>query len=369
MENSTNQIWKCPKCETLNRGEFCIVCSEKKIINIPIDNNAPSVSESGVNFNTEREKPHIASKDIHKKDSIAPKHTGKKIAIGILAVVLTAIIAYIAFINFNYYKASLAAEKQNYSEALKYLDGFTTSKGKELKKECKYQYAVQMIDQGDAQKAKNIFIGLDNYKNSAEMVSQCDYKSAEWYLSQGQLFQAYELFEKISSFKDSQQKLYGVKEKIYEKGIELYHSGNYSDAEMYMTKSSDAGREKDYLLLIQAQTDKIDISQLYPLIDFENTKEILLMDKYIEEFLMGEWTNSGGYNIKFYSNENDNSIWCQYSMPVMPEGEHWKIENGIHYWGSDTSGWLKYWSYNIISKNIIEITVSSDGKTYRFMRI
>lgn len=371
MENLNNKIWKCPKCETLNQGDYCIVCGEKKPIETPVDNKASfTPKKERTDYETKREKINVYREGDYKEDSNTFTHKKQLLVSGILIIIIVMMIsAPIAAIYFNYYKAAQAAEKQNYSEALQYLKGFTTRKGKELKQECIYQSAVQMLNNGDTQKAKNIFAELGEYKNSTEMALQCDYDSAKMYLSQDKLFEAYEILKKISGFSDSQQYLSEVETKIYEKGIELYRSGNLDEAKTYFEKSSNKGREKDYLLLIQAQNGNIDISQLYTLIDFENTKEILLADNYIEKFLMGRWTNSQDYHIEFSLMDNDSSIWCQYSMPTMPDGEHWKIENGKHYCGSDSTGWSECWTYNIVSQNVIEITVKSNGKRYKFTRI
>lgn len=372
METLNKEIWKCPKCETLNQENYCVVCGEKKIKKISDDK--PTASEppkKEIHYEPEREKRHPDGGDASKeKSSTSITHKNKiPIVVTLIIVILMMIVIPIAAINLNYYKATQEAKNQNYSEALQYLRGFTTTEGKSLKQECKYQLAVQMLNNGDAQQAKKIFDELGEYKNSAEMVLQCDYDSATWYLSQAKLIEAYEIFERISNFSDSRQKLSEVKAKIYEKGIELYHSEDINEAKTYFEKSIDMGREKDYLLLIQAINGNVDVSQLYALLDFENTKETLLMDKYIGEFLTGRWNNGQNYHIEFFSKDNDDRVWCRYSMPIMPEGEHWKIENGKHYCGSNSEEWIECWSYNIVSQNVIEITVKSNGKRYKFSRI
>jgi hypothetical protein len=70
--------------------------------------------------------------------------------------------------------------------------------------------------------------------------------------------------------------------------------------------------------------------------------------------------------MEFY--EDDDDIRCNYSMPVDADGEYWKTENARHYVGSDIDGWKKCWSYEIVSTNVIDVTVDKTGKKYRFTR-
>ena len=90
---------------------------------------------------------------------------------------------------------------------------------------------------------------------------------------------------------------------MYKKGVELYRSDDYSEAKQYSEKSVDYDREEDYLKLIDAHQGNLsDITELYHLVDFEDTNEILLDDDNIFEFL-------SKYNIVLNSNlinyEND----------------------------------------------------------------
>jgi hypothetical protein len=60
-------------------------------------------------------------------------------------------------------------------------------------------------------------------------------------------------------------------------------------AKTYFEKSSDTGSENDYLVLIKAHLhpDDVSIDTLCDLISFEDTKQLLLSEKYICSFLLG----------------------------------------------------------------------------------
>ena len=378
--DENKKIWKCPRCETLNQEEYCVVCGEKRMREIPDSSTKYDNKEEISVFEMIDKKPPVAKKSMiektydeieassEKEDPVSSRKYGV-IAIIIALIMVIMMIVLIASIGLNYSKAAYAANNQNYSEALQYLDGITIGKANELKRECRYQYALQLLNNGSAQTAKNIFLELGDYKESEKMSLQCDYNSAEWYFEQGDFFKAYEIFEQISDFSDSKEKMMEVSASIYTRGIELYRSGNLDEAKKCFEKSAVVGREKDYLLLIQVGRGTIvDISRLYDLIDFENTKSILASNSYILQFLKGKWINKQGYYINFYNKEDKYVTWCDYLMPLRPNGDHWKIDGGKHYYGSDSEGWTEYWTYNIISKNLIEITLNSSGLTYKFTR-
>ncbi|MCC8014352.1 MAG: serine/threonine protein kinase [Eubacterium sp.] len=240
----------------------------------------------------------------------------------------------------------------------------------EMVKMCDYIRANQFLNEGSPQTAKAIFSELGNYEDSEEMVLHCDYSSAVQALNSGDLLSACEYFEGLGDYSDSQQRLSETKAAVYERGIELYHSDDLDTAEEYFNSSENIGREEDYLLLIKAKNSNLsDISQLTELTDFEDTKEILKTDKYIEEFLIGNWT-SGEFHLNFYVNEDDDgTIWCDYYMPITGYNtDHYKIEDAVHKLGSDEAGWSEAWSYDIVSENQISVYVMQNGQTYTFTR-
>lgn len=353
MENPELTQWRCPICETLNKGEFCIVCGEKRVRD-----------KSEVHYTIPEYETYNIKKDINKR-----RLGINKLAVTIIVAICFVVIFMIGVLFFGYSKATDAMKKGDYHLAKQYLSKINTRDSVELEKECDYQIATQSLNNGDAQYAKSIYDGLGDYKNSADMVMQCDYVSAQWYMGQGQLITAYNLFESLGNYSDSAQKLNELKNRIYEEGIKFYRGGSYDTAEIYFEKSVNLGNEEKYKILIQAHQnpDSVNLETLYSLINFEDTKEILQSDDYIEKFLLGNWSNSKGYYLRFYHTDSG-SIRCSFSMPVSPYGEHWKIQNSVQLFGSDDNGWYEYWTYIIIAPDKLDIKIANTGKTYRFIR-
>lgn len=68
-----------------------------------------------------------------------------------------------------------------------------------------YKKAMEAFDSGDYATAREIFVELGDYEDSADMVIQCDYQQALAYLDEGEYAQARELFLELGDYEDCKE--------------------------------------------------------------------------------------------------------------------------------------------------------------------
>lgn len=269
----------------------------------------------------------------------------------------------------SYQQALSMMNNGEYTEAIakfESIDFYKDSKDKII--ECKYFEASVLLKNGEAQKAKTIFKQLDDYKDSGDMVTECDYKIAIKNKADGELLKAYNQFVALNGYKKAKEELEKLREPMYKKGIDIYRAKNYPEAKQYFEITNNYNRESDYLKLIDAHQGKLqNVEDIYYLIDFEDTKEILLADKNIFDFLEGNWTNSSGKYLT-YERTSETNTHCSYNIPWSYDGEYYKLEGGCHYNGSDSTSWKKQWSFTIVDANTIEVYCTKNSSTYTLHR-
>lgn len=398
------KVWICPVCEAKNSSEYCVVCGEKRPFEpakrtgsiektVPPKTAKTSFSGTAGTGSPKTVKtptaaiPERAPKAYIKKvmgkfakeEAEAAKaaedrakikgHRRKKRKAVIITIVLLffMIVIPIALMQSNYQAAVREEKAGNYKIAYEYLSRLNTEEYVTLRRKCAYEYGVQLLNSGSAQEAKKYFIEAAGYKDAYDLKKQCDYNSAVWYMSQGKLTEAYRMFELLGNFGDSLQKLAEVTSYMYDEAVNCYRKADFVNAKSMFLSISSYQRAADYLLLIDARTTTAALSDLYALIDFEDTKSILQSDQYIKEFLIGTWKSGSDYMLEYTKND-DGGIYMQYDMPVTMLGEYWKVENGVHYNSVDKLEWTEYWHFSIIGQNEIDITMTNNGQTYRFKR-
>ncbi|MBQ7097919.1 MAG: hypothetical protein IJN96_07555 [Clostridia bacterium] len=156
------------------------------------------------------------------------------------------------------------------------------------------------------------------------------------------------------------------KEHKYKKALTLFEDGNYVQARAEFEELADYKDSGKYLLLADARLSKVEnIEVLYDLIDFEDTKEILLSDEYIIKFLTGKWADSLGKRIEFIKEGDGVKLIC--TLPF-ENGGRYRLTDGTQYHGNDETGWEKSFSYEIVTENKIKVYCYKDGKTYIMYR-
>lgn len=367
--------------DLLNNSHFSVEKIEKGIQD-DIENRLEEIrvaARQGKELKVEKNQNANEIDNFKKKIKISRKYVNRRHFYSHISILISLIIFVLAmpvcFTNIipnmldeqSYQQAITMMSNKQYEDAIskfEAIDFYKDSKDKIV--ECKYGQATYLLENNEAQKAKSIFKQLDDYKDSKDMVIECDYKIAIKSKSDGELLKAYNQFVALNDYKDSKEQLEKLKSPMYKKGVELYRSDDYSEAKQYFEKSVDHDREEDYLKLIDAHQGNLsDITELYHLVDFEDTKEILLDDDNIFDFLLGYWTGAGGKYLRYY--RTSGGTRTEYNLPYT-DGQFYKLEDGCHYHGSDSTSWKKQWSFKIINANTIEVLCSKDYNTYTLYR-
>ena len=352
-------MWKCPQCETVNKGEKCIICGESNPY-------FPKVDLKGGRRDNGR--PRLRT-GMDEKENI---QMGKNY----LDVVPN-------MFRPERQKISEGKAARNFEESLHTYEDF----------------AEKEIAESPAKKSllsRTAPIAVLEDKPFEDAEPECDEqkhrgRSKKWLLcfaailivgcgsclgffevqraransamKSGYYDSAIEIFESISFYRGSE---YGIKECKYQRTLDLFENGEYEQARAGFEDVTDYKDSGKYLLLTDARLNKIeDVGILYEVIDFADTKEILLSDSYIGKFLLGKWTDSTGRRMEFIKGDDGIKPIC--TLPFV-NGARYRLSDGIQYHGSDETGWEKSFKYEIITKDKIQVFCYKDGKTYTMDR-
>ncbi len=355
-------MWKCPQCETVNKGEKCIICGESNPY-------FPKVNLNGGGGDKGKAR---AKTTMGQKETI---RMGKNH----LDVVLN---------MFRPERPEISENNavQNFEKSLHTFEGFS-QKGtvnKPAEKQALSKTApVAVIEDKPSERMdfaecapleqerrgmlKKLLVGavviLIVCCGIAFGFLELQRGRANSAMEAGNYDSAIEIFEGISFYRGSE---YGIKECKYKKALALLADGNYEQAREGFEEMEDYKDAEKYLLLTDARLNAVeDVEVLYDLIDFADTKEILLSDSYIRKFLMGKWTDSTGKRIEFIKEGDGVKLIC--TLPFV-RGERYRLSDGIQYHGSDEDGWEKGLRYEIVTENKIKVYCFKDGKTYTMYR-
>ena len=336
-------------------------------------------TRQGKSFKTNKTRGANAVSEIHKKIKIAKTysirmHMHSDISILVVLAICTCIMAICCFTKVipamqdrsAYREAERLLEEGNYDEAISKFKSLKSYKDSETKiNECMYQEAKSLLEEGIFDEAREIFDKLDDYEDASTLMIECDYKKALSLKNEEDYITAYKLMLELGEYKDAKKQAKAMIEDIYNQGVSLYRSEDYSAAKECFNVSKDFGRENDYLTLIKASQSKVaDITALYALIDFEDSKEVLLNNYNIYNFLKGEWRDAAGRYVRYY--DTDSGTRSEYNLKS-DSGSYYKLEDACHKVGNGTS-YSKQWSYKIIDINTIEVYNYQDYQTYRLQR-
>jgi len=294
--------------------------------------------------------------------------------------------------------------------------------GKAISLGSKYSKAYTYLKEQRFDKARQAFVEISEYKNSKEMIKKCDYEKAEALLKDGETDKALEIFEKLStkgytgakekvvacliskvnkltsdgkkedtekvldrlkSEKSSKAKEF-VQDYKYNMANGLFKEKKYKEAlEIFEEiKDKEMAKECNYRLAIEYMRDSMYTyaMEIFSKLDdyndskeqFENAQRWLIGENKTEEFLLsakmfaGTYSNKDGDFVKYICDEDDN-ISTEYNLPYK-KGKYFKLENGVHYHGSESTGWVKQWIFEPIENGKINLYNYIDGKIYTLMR-
>ncbi len=157
----------------------------------------------------------------------------------------------------------------------------------------KYLRAKQYLISNNFEDAKKVLVDLGDYKDSPELVTECDYSLA-LSIMDSDSETAYFLLKGISNYKDVGTQLSMLKPIVFEKGVNLIKSGEYSKAKRlledldYNTSTASSKDAYDLVLFCEDSDAKmlageaVDVSALYGFLGISQTWGDLdfLYDRY-----------------------------------------------------------------------------------------
>ena len=185
------------------------------------------------------------------------------------------------------------------------------------------------------------------------------------------LKEKYEMFDWETSDSDGWWTAY-----IKEKNLTLESFYEKCKSKGIVMKGKNSSLEKDYLpdkveyqFDNKKEADKIthSYSDLVKLLDFEDTADLIIENAdYTEKYLTGTWKTSDG---KYYFTMKSDGH-TTYNLPSFDYGEYYRIENGdfLLYYEKDPDNTRTLFSFEIVTKDIINIYCYKDYMSYRLIR-
>lgn len=380
-------MWKCPNCESLNDGDKCIVCDCPKPEEEPVVTTGYAPSEGTYypyspvpptpvpptpvpptpvppyvtdSVETSMDEPPVGKKG---------KKKGLIITLCIVAVLILIALGAVIYLEVSYSSANDLLESGNYDDAYNKFSSISFYRNSDdMKKECRYKKAEDLLSNKQYDQAKDIYSSLGAYLDSQDMVMECDYQKANVFFNSKSYDEALAIYTSISTYKDSADKISRIevkKEDInYQKAIEDYRAGRYSQATTVFNDMADRYDSRKYLTLIDAHNGTFDVEELTDLIGFEDASELLVKKNSTAiEFLTGEWSGNGQT-----LNVVPGTITFGSNFPRLIEGSgKCKIEDGIMYEGK-TDANQRSFSITVLEKDLIEIYSYVNNSTFTMSR-
>ena len=316
---------------------------------------------------------------------VVKKSKKKIIVIAIIAVILSAL-AVVGVYSLNlanqYSKAEGYLRDERFDDAreiFKDIQGYKDSSKMLLK--CDYKEAQSLFKNEEIDKAIRLYEKLDKkgYEDSRIKLVECFIYKAEMLIDDGKSDEAEKILEKIGSDGNTQAKelihdyKYDIasklfKEKKYKKACKIFeeindgemvNECNYKIAVEYM-------RDNKYTNAMEIFNELGDYNDSEN--QFETSQRWLMGENETEEILnsaksfAGRYSNEDGDYVEYTCDESGN-IGTKYNL-AYEEGRYFKFENGVHYHGSDSTGWEKQWIFEIVNDNELNVYNYIDGKLY-----
>lgn len=246
-------LWRCA-CGCINQGAVCTGCNTDKTaafekLSIPLlsENMAERLEVEA------RQKAEIQAKERKRM-----KNTAIILAIvAVLAVVGSIYGFWIRpniFLPAKKYKEALAlyqngeykqaesrfAELGSYRDSEQYLQNIP------------YCIAEDLLEQGKYEAARNAFLELGDYRDSTGRAREMAYLYAQTLQAEGDYITARKWFEDAKPFSNSSACVERLNGLIFEKGVELFEQGSYTDALQYLREAPATDETKE--LIAQAET-------------------------------------------------------------------------------------------------------------------
>lgn len=297
-------MWKCKKCETLNDGNYCIVCGSDK----PAE---PDRQESG-----------------EQKYNNTVKHKSKSALLKILiSMGVLIVFAVISIIGVYFYSKNLMEQKK-YSQAKNLMSYISVFVNDNDIYECDYQIAMELYNENEISSAIEILKKIPDYKDSSALVNKCLYTNVI-----NEYIGAYEMY--YASDK-SDPNCYENILNQFPYVSELYILD--ASEPMYYLKDIDGdGLDELFIGKENIYSDNYANQLIYGIFTCKNGEVTDLFDKQIgyryQAFLLDDntfWTE-GSYNSQsFYASSYvlSNTVCDETDKLETEDNVHWYYNNG-----------------------------------------
>ncbi len=324
------------------------------------------------------------------ESTFAPQPKKKIKKAPIIAAVLLAVVLCVGGtvfgVNYHYNDIYVRAERKlrddKYDSAKKLFQEIEWYKDSaEMVLKCDYSNAEALLDDGEYDKALKIFEALkkENYSDSDEKANECMMLKAESLYEDGEADKALTILEKLqkNGYEDAEEL---IQECRYDSAMQLYKDDKFDEAKKLFEDmdDEDMAKECDYGKAMKYKRDGeyTKALQLFNELDgyndsrtqFSTTERWLIIENGSEDIFAvpeeftGRYSNDDGFYVEYDVND-DGSTHTEYNLPF-EEGKYFKLEDGVHYHGSDSGGWEKQWIYEVVSSKKLAAYDYIDGEVY-----
>lgn len=229
-------MWKCPKCETINDSEICVICGEPKPLPVP----EPTYKVVPVPKRPpEPPRPAVAP--------VKKRRSGLKVVLVLCAVAVLAVSATVLSLEYMRMKALNALNFTKYDKAISYASKISFYRdAKDIWDRAVYEKAKDLIYDGEYDEAIEELLKIPDHEDSETLQI---YAKAEKEYERENFIAAYYDFLEISDYGDVPEILEELKEEMYYEGVNLYDNGYYGDASEYFEILAEEDyKDSDYYL-------------------------------------------------------------------------------------------------------------------------
>lgn len=246
-------LWRCA-CGCINQGAACTGCSTDKTAAFEKLSN-PLLSEQVA--------ARLEIEACQKEEKQAKERKRMKNTAIILTMV--AVMAVVGSVYGFWIRPNVIEPARKYKEALalyqngeyKQAESRFTELGsyrdsEQYLQDIPYRIAEDLLEKGKYEAARNGFLELGDYRDSADRAKETAYLYAQTLQTDGDYISARKWFEDAEPYNDSVACVERLNGLIFEKGVELFEQGSYTDALHYLKEAPATDETKE--LIAQAET-------------------------------------------------------------------------------------------------------------------
>ena len=302
------------------------------------------------------------------------KHTARKIVLGIFLILVLAAAQY--FGRFFYVDNQAAQENFLQAERMIFFKGEFKLLDSKLED---YVAAGALCEKGQYEEAQEKYQALGEYWDSQTRLKNCAIRSdiALVYdaIENKSFVLAWRYAENIdsSSLPEAKQALEDLKEATYKEALSRYDREDWTTAKEYFRYIENYKDSAKYVVLSGAHVGHVyslefSLDDLLEIIDFKDTKEVLVNGEWAIKFLRGTWKDrTGNYYFSLGPSGEDNQT--SYNIPWLElENATYLFEDGVYTLKSATGETKKVFQFTVINEDTIDIYCYKDGSSYTMFR-